>query len=115
MNQEIKKQWIEALRSREYKQTTGRLRHTEEDGTHSYCCLGVLCDLHSKAMHEKWVGNEYCGAQTFLPNEVNQWVDPLLKPLDYRAGIDFLVGQNDGGASFSTIAKFLETDPRFAT
>lgn len=33
--------WVAALRSGEFKQTTGTLQN--EDG---YCCLGVLADLH---------------------------------------------------------------------
>lgn len=44
MNQEIKDQWIAALRSGEYKQTRGNLYRCGR-----YCCLGVLCDLAEKA------------------------------------------------------------------
>ena len=52
MNQQIKQLWVNALRSGEYKQATGRLR--KNDG---YCCLGVLCDLHSKTTGEgHWEG-----------------------------------------------------------
>lgn len=36
--------WLAALRSGDYKQGTGTL-HTEEKGVHSYCCLGVLCEV----------------------------------------------------------------------
>lgn len=46
MNPEVKKLWIDALRSGEYKQTKGILRR--EGGKGGYCCLGVLCDLHAK-------------------------------------------------------------------
>jgi hypothetical protein len=35
------KEWVEALRSGEYNQITGRLR-SQQDG---FCCLGLLCDL----------------------------------------------------------------------
>lgn len=45
MNQEIKKRWVAALRSGDYKQGTGALRNADN----KFCCLGVLCDLHSKA------------------------------------------------------------------
>ena len=41
MNQDVKQQWIEALRGGEYKQGRGVLRSKEDE----YCCLGVLCDL----------------------------------------------------------------------
>ena len=35
------RRWVEALRSGEYKQGTGRLRSGDE-----YCCLGVACDVY---------------------------------------------------------------------
>lgn len=50
MNQEIKKQWIEDLRSGNYVQGTGSL---QEDGT--FCCLGVLCDQYAKEKNVPWV------------------------------------------------------------
>jgi hypothetical protein len=40
MNQEIKREWIEALRSGKYKQARGFLRYRG-----GYCCLGVLMDI----------------------------------------------------------------------
>ncbi len=46
MNQEIKAQWVAALRSGEYPQGYNALRRTDTD---TYCCLGVLCELAVKA------------------------------------------------------------------
>lgn len=40
MDKELKEKWVTALRSGEYRQTTGELK--DEYG---YCCLGVLCDI----------------------------------------------------------------------
>ena len=48
MNKEIKKLWVTALRSGEYKQGTKHLRTANQHGTR-YCCLGVLSDLAVKA------------------------------------------------------------------
>lgn len=50
MKKEVMEKWVTALRSGEYKQIDGRLRSFEPDGygKYSYCCLGVLCDLHHK-------------------------------------------------------------------
>lgn len=48
MNKAIKKLWIDALRSGEYKQGTGRLSTVDEAGITRMCCLGVLCDLYIK-------------------------------------------------------------------
>ena len=48
MNKEIKKEWVEALRSGDYTQGRGRLRsanYEDSDGSYSYCCLGVLADI----------------------------------------------------------------------
>ena len=48
MRKAVKKKWLEALRSGEYKQGKRTLRRIEPDGGYSYCCLGVLCDLAVK-------------------------------------------------------------------
>jgi hypothetical protein len=54
MNPEVKKRWLEALRSGEYAQTTGKLHRFAADVFEpseippGYCCLGVLCDLAAK-------------------------------------------------------------------
>jgi hypothetical protein len=37
--------WVAALRSGDYNQATGTLRKVGEDGSVSYCCLGVACEL----------------------------------------------------------------------
>jgi hypothetical protein len=44
MKPEIKKQWVDALRSGKYKQTRGALRR-DHHGTPGYCCIGVLCEV----------------------------------------------------------------------
>lgn len=49
---EARHEWIAALRSGDYKQTTGKLKSKEDDdGEHGYCCLGVACD---KAPMGEW-------------------------------------------------------------
>ena len=49
MNQEIKKRWIEALRSGEYQQGKESLFHCGK-----FCCLGVLTDLYIKEHGLQW-------------------------------------------------------------
>jgi len=69
MDPNIKKQWIEALRSGKYKQGRYWLRHRNE-----FCCLGVLCDLHAQATNCEWNTDEnYLGAAQALPKEVVNW------------------------------------------
>lgn len=44
MNEAAKK-WIKALRSGEFTQTRKNLSVVDQNGTVSFCCLGVACDL----------------------------------------------------------------------
>ena len=71
MHEPIARHWVEALRSGEYLQGTGKLRNvqiaepcdpldpdaekTATPGTR-FCCLGVLCDLYAKEYPEaQWL------------------------------------------------------------
>lgn len=81
MNREIAQQWVNALRSGEYVQGTGRL-HYKVDDTDNFCCLGVLCDLAYKNGKvnkiQKSGGVIGYGSQfrmTSLPEEVVNWAD----------------------------------------
>lgn len=49
MNQEVKKLWVEAARSGQYKQGMGQLREGN-----CFCIMGVLCDVYSKAYGLPW-------------------------------------------------------------
>ena len=71
MKTEIRDLWVEALRSGEYEQGRSALR--PEKGR--FCCLGVLCDLHSLANKagEGWSGESYAGWTNYLPAEVRDW------------------------------------------
>ena len=55
MNPEAKDKWIEALRSKKYRQGFGRLISMDKDGV-CYCAQGVLClalGLEIRSMTEK--------------------------------------------------------------
>lgn len=55
MNQEIKTKWLEALASGKYSKGKRTLKYTFSEGQTKYCCLGVLCELHSEITGEgKW-------------------------------------------------------------
>src|SRR3990167_5958720 len=43
-----KRRWLQALRSRDYKQGEGALAKIDTDGKIKNCCLGVLCDVVKK-------------------------------------------------------------------
>lgn len=69
MKKDIKKLWVKALRSGQYKQGTDCLRTGEK-----FCCLGVLCDLHAKATGDFWKNkNVYYEETGVLPIPVMRW------------------------------------------
>lgn len=108
MNAEIKKMWIEALRSVEYKQGQDWLRTAGNE----YCCIGVLCDLHAKAVGGAWKepgsarGFLYEGKRNWLPARVMEWA--VLDEYDARTGPAFLISLNDSGLPFPEIANYIE-------
>src|SRR4051812_46870410 len=111
MKSEIKKKWVAALKSGEYKQ--GRL-HLKKDNT--YCCLGVLCDIHRKECSTGWIQQRtymgsfltYLGERYVLPLEVANWAglegsNPLIP------GHNFLASLNDiDSLNFEQIADLIE-------
>ncbi len=49
MDKKIKREWITALRSGEYKQVSGALCKLNGDGSvKGHCCLGVACEVAIK-------------------------------------------------------------------
>lgn len=123
MNPEIKKLWVEALRSGEYRQGKGCLRIKHHDGGDNYCCLGVLSDLAVKAGVGKWGlvdGNgrrPHVGdgkSNDYLTDDVMRWAGLTHSnpPVVYnRIGHNtdrFLSALNDNGVPFTDIADMIE-------
>lgn len=108
MNTEIKKLWVDALRSGEYKQGKGRLK--DED---KFCCLGVLCDLHAKTVEcRTWDNNEYNGKEYLPPSEVLEWAQlddrlPILKSTTLN-GVSLSTMNDIRGYDFNQIAAIIE-------
>lgn len=115
MKAEIKQLWVAALRSGEYQQTEGQLRNGDQ-----MCCLGVLCDLATKAGIGQWDGNEFLtiegenvvGVDAQLPSEfVRDWAGlPSTSP---EIGEGPLTDMNDGingfeQSNFAQIADMIE-------
>jgi hypothetical protein len=108
MNQDIKAKWVAALRGGEYKQGAGQLRLRNR-----FCCLGVLCELHAKAVGMAWQGDVYCGSEMTLPSDVMTWADlPLNNPdvevEGYEEATKELAVLNDEGMPFPEIADLIE-------
>lgn len=107
MDAELKRKWVDALRSGEYAQTMHTLRDIN-----GYCCLGVLANIIDSAA---WKKSEYASTG------VKDWVykDTQFEMyLDDSSLIDFtglnfkaqqiLMGMNDAGKSFPEIADWIE-------
>lgn len=70
MNPDVKKLWIEALRSDKYEQCHERLRDIEED---SYCCLGVLTQLYCDTTGKTWDDLDLHEESAYPPVVVTDW------------------------------------------
>lgn len=94
MNPEVKKLWVEALRSGNFKQGRGFLQPTED----KYCCLGVLCRLPgSPRENEKRLSGSFPG------KDVYDWSSLIF--------INALVEMNDvEEKSFDKIADYIEAN-----
>ena len=70
--------WVLALESGQYTQARSILAMRNPDGTYSYCCLGVLCEVavaHGLEL-EVHEGSEktYNASYTLPPHEVFEWL-----------------------------------------
>jgi hypothetical protein len=110
---ELKRVWVEALRSGKYKQTKGTLHNLNNGG---FCCLGVAADVWGLATPEKM------GTFTLWhegPSEVYDLLDDTVgkAPCTGRDGVERLdrhpalregIEMNDDGKSFVEIADMIE-------
>lgn len=112
MNSVIKAIWVEALLSGEYKQGTNYLKDGDK-----FCCLGVLCDLHSKTALKRaeWEpdctgGSTYLGDDVGLPEIVEDWAGFSEEdcPLDIDGRSGAASHHNDNGCTFKEIAKAIQ-------
>ncbi len=99
MNEQIKAEWLAALRSGEYPQGKNQLRTKW-----GYCCLGVLCDIHAKAGLGEWSTDEYrsyvyLGDSQLPPSSVITWAGLGIAATPYIAGQAITV-LNDGCESY---------------
>jgi hypothetical protein len=76
MKQNIKEQWVKALRSGKYSQGRIYLRSS----SNQYCCLGVLCDLYQQAHPEKshWIIDRSTCYAFRYQQEGDVWADAYL-------------------------------------
>lgn len=108
MKASIKKRWLAALRGGKYRQGAAALRFGN-----TFCCLGVLCDLHSQAAFVSWEYDEetgnyrYLGETIVLPKEVCDWAG--LAEQNPRLPVIVLSTHNDTRRlSFKRLARLIE-------
>lgn len=121
MDTELKNKWLAALRNGEYKQATGYLK--TQDG---FCCLGVLCDIiDPDAWDNKlsglenrsyaWDSGGFGKSYYELPNHVLHDIGVpryheaiSVEENSSQLTQSYLANKNDGGASFSDLADWIE-------
>lgn len=112
---ELITEWLTALRSGKYSQTTGRLRKAD-----SFCCLGVLCDISKTG---QWLAvhatddtyQQFEPYSEFKETPHGGFLPQYLEDVVQLNTQEFII-MNDEGASFEDIAdeierQYIEDDP----
>lgn len=103
---EVKRAWVQALRSGQWEQGTEFIRSRDN----KFCCLGVLCDLGRKKNwlpiqkdHEGYF-YDYLGltSDEFLPGKLPEAIGLESEQMD------ILIGFNDANMPFSDIADWID-------
>ena len=121
MNPLAKLKWLEAARSKKYKQGKGTMNR----GGLEFCILGLLCDVYANAHGIDWgvrkvhglemLNRDMLGATASLPDEVLEWAalkspDPKVKvklPHDGVHKVNLSMA-NDQGVTFEVLADAIE-------
>jgi hypothetical protein len=108
---QLQDEWIKTLESGTYKQTKGKLHHVRGN-QHSFCCLGVACEVYKKYYSLKEDKREDTivyedHSSLFLPFVVQKKFgfssnDGLI---DDQKSLSLL---NDKGKNFKAIAKIVK-------
>ncbi len=124
--EQLRKNWVKALRSGKYKQTKGVLCNARTGG---HCCLGVACRVFDKMFPKTLeikdivargkLATHFDGEYQYLPTKVinalgietksGQFHDPSAK---YHWESSELTDWNDNGKSFKRIADLIESKPK---
>lgn len=107
---DVKKKWVEALRSGDYRQTVGTMYNPSVDG---YCCLGVLEHCITGEV-EKYEG--FVGSASYQEAPTPKFWDKV-NAQSYYLSVDKLMEMNDGEGeyngnvkSFDEIADWIEAN-----
>ena len=102
------KEWVEALRSGNYKQTKETLKGELPEGGVGYCCLGVLAEIMGYELEvEPYVGDK---ENTLYNREGPKHIYEKFE-YDMEGGfVDLLTNYNDEVMSFEEIADIIEKE-----
>jgi hypothetical protein len=122
MDPKLKREWVVALRSGDYKQGAGALRIVEHPNTnrYRYCCLGVLCDIQGRRWYKgggsdygvsydgfiDFGGSEDARIREALGGEANELM--VGEDEGYHDVVTDLSHMNDNGCTFEEIADYIE-------
>jgi hypothetical protein len=109
MHKEIADKWVTALRSGQYRKTTGKLCRVANNGNKGWCCLGVLTDLYN---NEHKQDQDRVGGG-FLSTTVENWSgmcswDGKLRYNKYFTSLSKLNDCKKSKRSFKRIADIIE-------
>lgn len=108
MHKQIAEMWTSALRSGEYAQGGFVLLNKNQ-----FCCLAVLCDIHSKQTGNSWCDVEeseektYLGESNFLPREVMEWAG-MNSICGEVSGTNLAYLNDEKSFSFNSIADLID-------
>lgn len=130
MNEQVKKDWMWWLRSGQYDQIAGTMCAETKGGDNSFCCLGVLSNIHAETYgRDCWDGPNITKNGTFrrtVKSADGSRVRRSITPLEYRGHQDglppavmrwsgvsnsdqeTLAKMNDFGKTFGQIADYIE-------
>ena len=121
---EARRLWVKALRSREYRKGSGRLRSRSEGNPEErFCCLGVACDVYQKhALDEDaWhygpapeglterQSYTFLGEKFSLPAAVQEWLGLKTDSGAVKGMSGSLLIKNDSGYTFEEIAELIDS------
>ena len=105
MKEALKKKWVEALRSGEFRQGKGKLRITDR-----YCCLGVLLEIDGSVAYSKKHGWHFRGSGERVAEWNSYFTSEYRRALNITLSTErILARMNDDGTPFDEIANYLET------
>jgi hypothetical protein len=94
MNEDVRRQWLAALRSGEFTQGKNTLTKIQSEGPDTYCCLGVLCALAERA---GVTGSRVISLRSWDPEsdsycteQVRQYVPADYPTADRATGVQYL-------------------------